>query len=264
MGGDAIKRLAVFDGENSMTHTTDMATTDRDGSTGAVGTSIQGGAGAVALRGSGDEAAAARLRVLIADADDGLRRILKAGLYIQHIADRLPWGKLGDWLADYCPDVPRSTAMRWLGLARNVVAHLQKSHDETIVTALSNSAEAEALPFFEVVAADPETLGDQAKAVRAAFDELIQGKTATQLLFQFRDAAKPVQPGPSNSEALRAWATGLGKVVGDLKRWGDEMNRGIWLEQPMTDLVTVEAEAAAFLKSVRLVIKDKKGAKANL
>ncbi len=67
-----------------------------------------------------DVVAADRLRELIKDADDGMRRILKCGLYIEWMAAVLPNGQLLKWIELHCPDVGLSTVYRWRSLAKNV------------------------------------------------------------------------------------------------------------------------------------------------
>lgn len=67
-----------------------------------------------------DDEVAAMLRTLLKDADDGLRRMVKAGLYIEWIAANLPHGQLMPWIAANCPDVPRITIHRWRSLAKSL------------------------------------------------------------------------------------------------------------------------------------------------
>lgn len=82
---------------------------------------IQKGTGkTAALKIVTDEAAATRLRELIKDADDGLRRVVKCGLYIEWLAANLPHGQLMPWVAANCPDVSEPTVRRWRTMAKNV------------------------------------------------------------------------------------------------------------------------------------------------
>ena len=72
-----------------------------------------------------DAAVAEQLRHLVTDAEDGLRRILIAGFFIDRIAAELPHGQLGRWLEAHCPEVTHQTINRWRGLAKNVAEACQ-------------------------------------------------------------------------------------------------------------------------------------------
>lgn len=54
------------------------------------------------------------------DADDGFRRVVKAGLYIEWIAANLPHGQLMEWLQTHCPDISNNTILRWRTMAKNL------------------------------------------------------------------------------------------------------------------------------------------------
>lgn len=74
----------------------------------------------VRLKVANDAEVAAHLRALLKDADDGFRRVIKAGLYIEWIAANLPHGQLMPWLSEHCPDVRKSTIYNWRNLAKNL------------------------------------------------------------------------------------------------------------------------------------------------
>lgn len=67
-----------------------------------------------------DDVAAAKLRELLKDADDGFRRVVKVGLYIEWIAANLPHGQFMPWLAEHAPDVGQMTVYRWRSMAKNL------------------------------------------------------------------------------------------------------------------------------------------------
>lgn len=67
-----------------------------------------------------DESVAVKLRELLRDADDGFRRVVKAGLYIEWIAANLGHGQLLPWLEAHCPDVSQRTIYNWRSLAKNL------------------------------------------------------------------------------------------------------------------------------------------------
>jgi hypothetical protein len=67
-----------------------------------------------------DNIAADKLRELLKDADDGLRRVVRCGLYIEWINANLQHGQFRAWLAANAPDVSEPTTRRWRSLARNI------------------------------------------------------------------------------------------------------------------------------------------------
>ena len=67
-----------------------------------------------------DDAAATKLRELLKDADDGFRRVVKVGLYIEWIAANLPHGQLMSWLEAHAPDVSQRSIYNWRSLAKNL------------------------------------------------------------------------------------------------------------------------------------------------
>jgi hypothetical protein len=67
-----------------------------------------------------DQIAADKLRELLRDADDGLRRVVRCGLYIEWVSANLPHGQLMPWLEANCPDVSNNTVLRWRTLAKNI------------------------------------------------------------------------------------------------------------------------------------------------
>jgi len=67
-----------------------------------------------------DDVAATKLRELLKDADDGFRRVVKAGLYIEWIAANLPQGQFMPWMEAHAPDVGQMTVYRWRTMAKNL------------------------------------------------------------------------------------------------------------------------------------------------
>lgn len=67
-----------------------------------------------------DDVAATKLRELLKDADDGFRRVVKVGLYIEWIAANLPHGQLMSWLEAHAPDVSQRSIYNWRSLAKNL------------------------------------------------------------------------------------------------------------------------------------------------
>lgn len=67
-----------------------------------------------------DDDAAKILKHLLKDADDGFRRVVKVGLYIEWLAANLPHGQLMPWVEAHIPDVGQMTIYRWRTMARNL------------------------------------------------------------------------------------------------------------------------------------------------
>lgn len=67
-----------------------------------------------------DAEAATHLRELLKDADEGFRRVVKVGLYIEWIAANLARGELMPWIAAHCPEVSQRTIYNWRSLAKNL------------------------------------------------------------------------------------------------------------------------------------------------
>lgn len=132
-----------------------------------------------ALPKGNDAAVAAQLQTLVADANDGLRRILAAGFFIECIAGELKHGQLGPWLAAHCPQVGQSTVYRWRELARNVaqVAGVK------IPTVGILEGEFTGGNFLTLPSED---LPNEVLEARQRIEEVIAGKTAKQLCFEFK------------------------------------------------------------------------------
>jgi hypothetical protein len=124
-----------------------------------------------------DQAVAKQLTKLVKDASDGLRRIIIAGLFIEQIAAELKHGQLRPWLDAHCPDVTYRTVKRWRDLARNVA--------ETAGVKLDTMSN---LDLPKMLALPAGKVPEAAKEVRQKIDDLIAGKSAKQLFFEFKQA----------------------------------------------------------------------------
>ena len=121
-----------------------------------------------------DAAAAAKLRELIKDADDGLRRVVKCGLYIEWMAAHLPHGALMSWLEAHCPDVAVKTVYRWRSLAKNMMEWA--GFKFVMMTNLADGDQFLTVPIKEL----PPAL----RPVREKMEELLDSaKTPKQLFF---------------------------------------------------------------------------------
>lgn len=126
-----------------------------------------------------DAQVAAELHRLVTDANDGLRRILAAGFFIECIAGELKHGQLGPWLEAHCPHVDERTVRRWRDLARNV-AEAAKVKTDTMSVLDGPWAGGNFLTL------PTEELPNELSEARARIEDVIAGKTAKQLCFEFK------------------------------------------------------------------------------
>jgi len=126
-----------------------------------------------------DAAVAQQLQTLVNDANDGLRRILAAGFFIECIAGELKHGQLGPWLEAHCPQVTRRSVERWRELARNVATAAKVKCDT--VSQLEG-----AWTSGNFLTLPPTELPNELSEMRARIEEVIDGKTAKQLCLEFK------------------------------------------------------------------------------
>ncbi len=127
-----------------------------------------------------DKQVAAELGRLVRDAQDGTRRILICGLFIETIVANLKHGELGPWIDAHEAEIgaKRASVFGWRDFSAEVMKQvgLQKSN------ALDFS-----LPLHEALALPPAKVPEDVREVREKIDELIAGKSVRQLQFQFRE-----------------------------------------------------------------------------
>lgn len=127
---------------------------------------------------SGDDAKVAQqLRKLIAQAQDGLRRILIAGFFIDRISSDLPHGKFRPWLEAHCPEVTYRTIERWRELVRGVAQAVGLG---------TTSDTRHALEWHRILSLPESQVPAEAQATRQAIDALIEGRSARQLMLGFK------------------------------------------------------------------------------
>lgn len=121
-----------------------------------------------------DDVAATKLRELLKDADDGFRRVVKAGLYIEWIAANVPHGQFQPWIEAHCPDVPHVTIHRWRSLAKNLCewSGLKLSNLDNLTVPAENLL---TLPVAEL----PKNL----QAARSKMDEVLDSARTPKQLF---------------------------------------------------------------------------------
>jgi len=126
-----------------------------------------------------NEEAASKVRQLVSDAQDGLRRILVCGLYLETIKHDLPHGQFRRWLEAYVPEVTPRTVATWMTLASNIreaagIKWEAASHLQT--------------PIYDAITLPPQDRPAELQEACAKMDELMAGKSARQLLLEFKQA----------------------------------------------------------------------------
>lgn len=131
-----------------------------------------------------DDKRAKELEQYIDDAESGLRSILKAGFFLECLAEDLPKGQLGPWVEAHCKNRTWRTVQRWKEIAGGVGEAVGVSYKNRIGMKLH---EVLALPLNKV----PENL----KAIREKIDAEIAGKSYRQLFLELKqydeDTGKP-------------------------------------------------------------------------
>jgi hypothetical protein len=133
----------------------------------------------ISLREGGDEAAASQLRTYVRDAEDGLRRVLICGAFLDHIVSQLPHGQLEKWMQSHAPDLPLRTVRAWRQLYQGVLEICGVK--TAAIAAISSSPVA-------LLAAPLDKLHGEALSMREKIEAQIQGKTAKQLFLEFKSA----------------------------------------------------------------------------
>jgi hypothetical protein len=163
-----------------------------------------------------DAQRAEELTLLISEAADGLRRIIKVGFFIECIAADLPHGQLMAWVAANCPKINYRTVSRWRDLAGNVGEIIGLSFEQR--TALKT-------PLHELLSLPAAQVPKELRSVREKIDAEIDGKSCRQLFLEFKNAKQ-------EGEDFRP-ATGAGKF------------------HPRKQVLTPEQKASALVKEQR-------------
>ncbi|MFO1461292.1 MAG: hypothetical protein U1G08_18050 [Verrucomicrobiota bacterium] len=147
------------------------------------------------LAGGNDAEVAAKLTELVRGAQDGVRRILVAGFFIESIVRQLPHGATRPWLEQHCPEIQWRTVNRWRELARGVMEALGIEW---------NAAAKLPLPLHDTLALPAGDVPKAMQELRGQIDDLIADKSASQLQLALR-AADPKDGGD------KQWAKWLRK-----------------------------------------------------
>lgn len=122
--------------------------------------------------------AAAKLRELVTDARNGVRRIVALGLFCMHMKTELPHGQFARWLEAHCADISYRSLRAYMQLAEGVLKKcgipnwqsLPICHGGEILLLPKAKVPKESLPLREKIFA------------------LIDGKSAHQLMLDFKQS----------------------------------------------------------------------------
>jgi hypothetical protein len=132
------------------------------------------------LQQGNDTEVAAELGRLVRDAQDGTRRILLCGLFIETIVANLKRGELGPWIQAHEQEIGCGwrAIYGWRDFSREVLKQVGGEN----CNALQFS-----IPAHEFLALPAAEVPEDCREARAKIDELIEGKSVKQLMFQFRE-----------------------------------------------------------------------------
>lgn len=179
-----------------------------------------------------DEEVAERLRALVRDAEDGLRRVLTCGLYIEWIAASLPHGQLLPWMEANCPDIPQRTIYNWRTLARSVcewvglkfatMANLELPADQ-LLTLPEGDLPAKVLPWRKKI---EKLLSENDTAKQLFFDlKVKQGELDDTGVFQPKIGRAKGEGGASRAQRISAKERLLQLEAESLELWAQEVAR---------------------------------------
>ena len=126
------------------------------------------------LRRGDDDLIARELDVYIADAENGLRAILKVGFFLECIAGDLPHGALGPWVEAHCPNRKWRTVDRWKQVAAKLADAIGVKYDKRI-----------SLHLHEVLALPLDQVPASLRPIREKLDAEIAGTSYRQLFLKF-------------------------------------------------------------------------------
>jgi hypothetical protein len=162
------------------------------------------------LKTGNDKEVAAQLKTLVSEAQIGLRRVVALGLFCFDIKSQLPHGQFQPWLKEHCEDLSLRSLKAYMQLTAGVLKKCGTSVKGFL-------AKGQSLPFShsgEILLLPDNKVPDAAKPLRDKICSLIDGKSQSQLFFEFKqadeDSAKPKrgrlkgQGGASKEQRLAA------------------------------------------------------------
>lgn len=142
-----------------------------------------------------DALAAAELKRLYTDAQDGIKRVIAVGLFAWQLKlEKLKRGQFGIWLHLNAPELCResqngfrasSSLTSYMGLTKNLLESAGWTL-EKFFAAASKSQQLKASPIF--LLSDPSSLDlpENVQALRGKIETIIEGKSARQLMLDFK------------------------------------------------------------------------------
>jgi len=135
------------------------------------------------LKSKDDQAVAAELTSLYRDANDGVRRIVAFGIYAWHVKlELLKHGQFLPWLKAYCPDVTPRTVQSNMALAESALHHCGVQ-----IRSMLRICQGGKLLLLE-----DAKVPEKAKPLRDKLLALIEGKSASALFAEFKQAEEDV------------------------------------------------------------------------
>jgi hypothetical protein len=128
---------------------------------------------------------ATRLRHLHRQATEGLRRVIALGLFCFDLKARIAHGQFAKWVQDACPDISHRSLQSYMHLTAVV---LEKCGVK--VTDLQALASKHSLPHsgdFLLEGPDSTCGIGELVEIRDSIIDVVSGKTAKQLFFEFRE-----------------------------------------------------------------------------
>lgn len=180
------------------------------------------------LKSGNDEKVAAKLDELVIDANEGLRRIIRAGFLLERIAADLKHGEFKPWIEAHCKASSRASIFGWRLLARNIMETVKLS--KSLMLDFS-------LPMEDMLALPPAEVPKEQKEIRAKIDALIEGKSARQLFSEFKQTDGPDadgnmksrrgrlkgQGGATAAQRAKAKAAQEASEIAGMESWADDV-----------------------------------------
>jgi hypothetical protein len=182
-----------------------------------------------------NEKTAANLKALFQDAQEGVKRIAYFGFLALHVKTvELEHGQFLPWMAAYCPELSRQTVASHIQLARTVLQAMAIRPWKI----RSNVKQLDISHYGELLSIAEKDLNDAAKSSRQKMLEIIEGKSARQLLAKYKQAAaEPPEPkvqqlyGQSQA-APREWGKDrLTALQEEIEHWAAWADRHVSLKE---------------------------------
>lgn len=132
---------------------------------------------------SGDDAkSAAQLKDMVAEAQNGLRRVVALGIFCFEIKSKLAHGQFQPWLTAHCPEISLRSLKAYMQLTTGVL-------EKCKISLKSFLAKGQSLPIShsgEILSLPDAKVPNEAKPLREKICSLIDGKSQSQLFLEFK------------------------------------------------------------------------------